>query len=268
MLADTSGFLHVWGGGSVSTGELSIGHYGNGTLVVDEWGVRTAAGTMGPGTETIEARDVVFQKFAGSTATFAPYFRGKTFATVRASDAVTINGGTLQLVADDLPAGAYRWDVLVADADGDGSGAVSGRFTTVTGSETSTVGAAPSGRVFSVVYEPKRVSVGFAYPGDSDYSGAVNFADLLTLAKNYNHSDAQWTQGDFTGDGVVNFGDLLALAKNYNLGAAPAEVPGASAAFEADVAAAFAQAVSEPGVAGVVGVVMAGVVGRRRRRVG
>jgi hypothetical protein len=96
----------------------------------------------------------------------------------------------------------------------------------------------------------------------------VNFADLLTLAKNYNHSDVQWTQGDFNADGTVNFADLLALAKNYNAGATPADVPGASAAFEADVAAAFAAAVPEPGACALVGVVIAGLAGGRRRRVG
>jgi T5SS/PEP-CTERM-associated repeat protein len=269
MLAGTSGFLKVWGSGLVSTGELSIGQYGNGTLTVDEGVVRTATGTIEPGTGAIEARDVVFQKFAGSTATFAPYFRGKTFTTVRASNDVTINGGTLQLTADNLPAGAYRWDVLVADSDGDGAGAVSGRFTTVTGSETSSTGAPASGRVFSVVYGPKTVSVGFAYPGDGDYSGGVNFGDLLLLARHYGQA-GQWTDGDFSSDGVVNFSDLLLLAKNYNKGVpAPGAVPGASAAFEADVAAAFAvAAVPEPGVAGVLGALaLVGVAGRRRRRV-
>jgi hypothetical protein len=262
MLFGGPGKMRVWGSGSVSTGELSIGQYGIGTLSIDELSAQ-------PGTGTIDARDVVFQKFAGSTATFAPYFRGKTFTTVRASNGVTINGGTLQMQAVDLPAGAYRWDVLAADSDGDGGGAVTGRFTTVSGSETSTTGAAASGRVFSVVYGPKKVSVGFTYGGDGDYSGTVNFDDLLILAKHYDQT-AQWDEGDFTGDGVVNFDDLLVLAKNYNKGApAPTEVPGASVSFNADVAAAFAAAVPEPGVVGAVGWMVAGMaVGRRRRRAG
>jgi hypothetical protein len=71
------------------------------------------------------------------------------------------------------------------------------------------------GRVFSVVYEPKRISVGLAYPGDDNYNG------------------------------VVNFDDLLVLAKHYNPGVAPADVPGA---------------------ASIVGLGVAVIGGRRRRR--
>jgi hypothetical protein len=53
-------------------------------------------------------------------------------------------------------------------------------------------------------------------PGDANHDGAVNFGDLLTLARNYGGTGRSWLQGDFTGDGVVNFSDLLVLARNYN----------------------------------------------------
>jgi hypothetical protein len=260
MLFGTQGILSVWGKGTVSTGELVIGHYGSGTLSIDQAGLQ-------PGPGTIEATDVVFQKFAGSTAKFAQTFLGPTATTVRARNDVRIKGGTLAMVARDLAPGAYRWEVLTADSDQDGAGGVTGRFTTLTGSETSSTGVPASGRVFSVVYEPKRVVVGFSYAGDGDYSGAVNFDDLILLAKNYNKVGVQWTEGEFTGDGVVNFDDLLVLAKNYNKGLpAPGDVPGASAAFEADVAAAFAAAVPEPGAMGVVGIGLMTMAGARRRR--
>jgi hypothetical protein len=52
--------------------------------------------------------------------------------------------------------------------------------------------------------------------GDANHDRAVNFADLLALAKSYNGTGKTWEQGDFNGDGSVNFADLLALAKNYN----------------------------------------------------
>jgi ELWxxDGT repeat protein len=56
----------------------------------------------------------------------------------------------------------------------------------------------------------------FHLPGDVNRDRAVNFSDLLILAKNYNTSSATYAQGDLTGDGVVNFADLVLLAKNYN----------------------------------------------------
>jgi hypothetical protein len=54
--------------------------------------------------------------------------------------------------------------------------------------------------------------------GDANLDRAVNFADLLTLAQNYNRSGAtiNWSTGDFTADGVVNFSDLLVLASRYD----------------------------------------------------
>jgi hypothetical protein len=108
---------------------------------------------------------------------------------------------------------------------------------------------------------------GTLLPGDADFNGTVNFNDLLTLARNYNQAVGRWGLGDFDLSGVVNFNDLLALARNYNA-TAPGAIPGASAEFNADVAAAFAAAVPEPTSLGSI--LLGGVtrVGRRRRRQG
>jgi hypothetical protein len=94
----------------------------------------------------------------------------------------------------------------------------------------------------------------------------VNFADLLALAKNYNAQDAYWMQGDFDYDGRVNFSDLLLLAKHYNGAVAAEALAAGPAGFEADVAAAFAQAVPEPGAVGWVVAAGVGLARRRRRR--
>jgi hypothetical protein len=56
----------------------------------------------------------------------------------------------------------------------------------------------------------------FVLAGDANRDRAVNFDDLLVLAKNYNRSGTTFDQGDFNYDGTVNFDDLLILAKNYN----------------------------------------------------
>ncbi|HEY7116991.1 MAG TPA: autotransporter-associated beta strand repeat-containing protein, partial [Tepidisphaeraceae bacterium] len=104
--------------------------------------------------------------------------------------------------------------------------------------------------------------------GDADLSDNVDFNDLVKLAQNYNTTDGarNWIDGDFTYDGNVDFNDLVKLAQNYNTALpAPGSIPGASAAFETDLARAFA-AVPEPGTLGLFGVVGLAVLGRRRRR--
>lgn len=80
-----------------------------------------------------------------------------------------------------------------------------------------------------------RLGAGFAgatsplvvQPGDTNFDGAVNFNDLLTLAQHYGSASAEWATGDFTGDGKVGFEDLLLLAQHYGAAgpAALSEVP-------------------------------------------
>ena len=92
----------------------------------------------------------------------------------------------------------------------------------------------------------------------------------MKLAQNYNTkvSDAGeswWSHGDFTYDGTTDFNDLVKLAQNYNTALPSEAIPGASAAFEADLARAFAQA-PEPGTLGLAAVAACGLAARRRRR--
>jgi hypothetical protein len=113
------------------------------------------------------------------------------------------------------------------------------------------------------------ILVRYTIQGDANLDGTVNFNDLLALARNYNVSGANvtWGVGDFDYNGIVNFNDLLALARNYNQALPAGAIPGATPAFEADMAAAFAAAVPEPGM-GLVGAGACGlaVLGRRRRQ--
>jgi hypothetical protein len=104
--------------------------------------------------------------------------------------------------------------------------------------------------------------------GDANLDGSVDFNDLVRLAQNYNTNVADtteswWTHGDANYDGAVDFDDLVRLAQNYNSSPLPGAVPGASAAFEADVARAFAT-VPEPSEPGLAMIVALGLVIRRR----
>lgn len=104
--------------------------------------------------------------------------------------------------------------------------------------------------------------------GDANLDGSVDFNDLVRLAQNYNTNVADtteswWTHGDANYDGAVDFNDLVRLAQNYNSSPLPGAVPGASAAFEADVARAFAT-VPEPSEPGLAMIVAMGLVIRRR----
>jgi autotransporter-associated beta strand protein len=128
--------------------------------------------------------------------------------------------------------------------------------------------AVTGGLFYGAAADDSSVVVRTTVAGDATLDSVVNFDDLLALAKSYNRTDAYWARGDFDYNAIVNFDDLLILAKNYNQVAAAPTVPSASAAFNADVAAAFAQAaVPEPAAAGILcGAALALAGGRRRRR--
>jgi len=82
--------------------------------------------------------------------------------------------------------------------------------------------------------------------GDANRDRSVNFNDLTLLAQNYNTTGQSWATGDFTGDGNVDFNDLVKLAQNYNASLLSAPLPGLTASFSSDMAAAFAAAALVP----------------------
>lgn len=105
------------------------------------------------------------------------------------------------------------------------------------------------------------VLVRLTVPGDANLDGAVNFADLLALARNYNKTGAIWSQGDSNYDGVVNFSDLLTLARNYNSALPSAPIPGAPTDFPADLTQ-----VPEPSAALLISAAGGFAFSTRRRR--
>lgn len=83
-------------------------------------------------------------------------------------------------------------------------------------------------------------------PGDANLDDAVDFADLVSLARNYNSTGKTWFDGDFDFDGEVSFSDLVALARNYS-GQSLAANNSFSPLFQSDWQRALA-IVPEPGV--------------------
>lgn len=55
----------------------------------------------------------------------------------------------------------------------------------------------------------------FVLPGDADGNNAIDFADLLTLARNFGRTDVDYTGGDFDYDGEAGFSDVLILARSF-----------------------------------------------------
>jgi hypothetical protein len=123
--------------------------------------------------------------------------------------------------------------------------------------------ALPAGSVADTAGNRLAAAVSFDFfvlAGDANHDRVVNFADLLTLAKNYGKSGLTWSQGDFNYDGNVNFADLLILAKSYNKSlpapsdgagpASPESVMASAAVVASPVAAAAAKptATTKPGV--------------------
>lgn len=100
--------------------------------------------------------------------------------------------------------------------------------------------------------------------GDTNFTGDVNFTDLLKLAQHYDTSTGMtWEQGDFDFDGDVDFTDLLALAQNFSTPSLldASILDGASSRFAEDWA--FARSLApEPGSLAVLATFFA----MRRRR--
>lgn len=247
MLVGSTGVMNVSGTAHVSTGgDLGIGQYGNGTLKVTG------------GSASISAKNVFVQKFQGSAGTLIAEITGPTQTAIDASESVTINGGTFQVLATAVPAtGAHLYDILVANSGGgSGTGTLTGRFDTVTLPLDDALG-----RRWSAIYLPTKFEVGLARPGDTNFDGTVNFTDLLMLAQHYGQP-GQWIDGNFNGDAVVNFADLLSLAQNYGSTLPTAELASFSPAFQSDVERAFSS-VPEPAA---VALILASMLAIRRRR--
>jgi hypothetical protein len=84
--------------------------------------------------------------------------------------------------------------------------------------------------------------------GDVNRDRAVDFNDLVPLARHYNVADGlrTWADGDLTGDGNVDFNDLVILAQRYNTKLPDPVTQAAPTALAADLAAAVAAMSTAP----------------------
>jgi hypothetical protein len=115
-----------------------------------------------------------------------------------------------------------------------------------------------------------QVEVKFALYGDLNLDGVVNGTDFGLLAANFGKSiTGGWDRGDLNYDGTVNGTDFGLLAANFGKSASGSAVvlPASQwAALDAFAAAnGLNSYVPEPGSIGLLTVIVAGALGRRRR---
>jgi hypothetical protein len=108
--------------------------------------------------------------------------------------------------------------------------------------------------------------------GDANLDGKVNGTDFTLMATNFNHSVTNgWDKGDFDYSGAVNGSDFVLLADNFNQFASQSAISSADLAAVDSFAASNGislTSVPEPGTISLGLLASAGLLARRRQRVG
>jgi hypothetical protein len=124
-------------------------------------------------------------------------------------------------------------------------------------------GSDQSAQDAGVPVAPGQILVHAVLSGDANMDGIVDFFDIAQLlGYKYNtHQQASYTDGDLNYDGVVDFFDIATLlSANYNTGQT------FGAAVAASPALAGQSSVPEPFAPGIIGLGLAALLLRRRRR--
>jgi hypothetical protein len=72
--------------------------------------------------------------------------------------------------------------------------------------------------------------VTYAYAGDANLDGKVDFNDFVALSTHFLQPDINWDHGNFNYDGVVDFNDFVILSTNFGQGVTGGDGAGATAA--------------------------------------
>jgi autotransporter-associated beta strand protein len=258
LLANNAGGLNKTGAGTLTlTGTNTYSGPTNvraGTLVIG------ALGALPAGNKVTVASGAVL--VADSEATI------DSVSSLNVSGSVIVHNGNLQTLNSDVGtgyangtwtgAGGITSSAAAADTshltalaviqNDDGTGSASPLYTSFEGQTVS----------------DSDVLVKYTYYGDTNLDGKVDGGDYSRVDNGYLNHLTGWFNGDFNYDGVVNGSDYTLIDNAFN--SQGGQIAAQIAAETAQIApGAGSSAVPEPAALGMVGMTIAGLLGRRRR---
>jgi hypothetical protein len=127
------------------------------------------------------------------------------------------------------------------------------RPTTVYGFDSIVLGSGLTANGYTALVDNIHVSIATVnFPGDANWDGTVDIADLSILLANFDKTGMTWASGDFNADGSVDIVDLSNLLTNFDK-TAVASAPSIAA-------------VPEPSSAVLVVITAVGLLRRRAKR--
>ncbi len=233
--AAPTGLLKLSGGTFKTDGNVFVGKQGKGTLHIVGGAASVEIGlgyTDGDGAAqgglyfSTDPTGIYAEASLGQSTLIAEIV-GSTLTTLNVHGDVAFGAGSkFQVVPTTIPAtGNFTWNVIVADSDHDGIGAMTGTFGTLQLPSSDPFGL---GRVWSADYIGDRFVLSFKAPGagvdgDTDDDGDVDLDDLNNVRNNF--GGANPPIGDTDGDNDVDLDDLNAVRNNFGATGGSQSVP-------------------------------------------